>query len=442
MALLDGSDTIFAVASGAGRTAISVIRISGPACRSILKSMVGRIPVARHATLSAIRSPGSTDILDRGLVLWFPGPASFTGEDCIEFQVHGGKAVVASIISALGQMAGLRPSEPGEFTRRAFLNHRLDLTQVEALADLIDSETEHQRRQAIRQLDGALGQHARHWRGQLVRALALIEAEIDFVEEDDAPQQVVDQVCEIVAAVNAEIRGILNKGPVGERLRDGLTVVLAGRPNVGKSSLFNHIAGREAAIVSPLAGTTRDIISVNIDIAGYPVQFFDTAGMRRSKNLIENMGISKAKKAAQDADLVLWLFDSGSKAQSNTIGGNEVWYVKTKSDLGEAVPDLAGWHISSNTGQGVDELLAAIGTFAHERFGGGETHVLTRERHRLALAEVSRALEHIKLDGLDGQLELIGEDLRVALKYLGKLVGEVGVEEILGEIFSTFCIGK
>src|SRR3712207_574234 len=302
-------DTIFATASGYGRAAVSLIRISGPGSRRVLETLAGGLPESRRAVVRTLREPGSGDSLDQALVLWMPGPGSFTGEDQAELHIHGGLATRAAVLRALSSVENCRPAEAGEFTRRAFLNGRMDLSQVEGLADIIDAETEAQRRQAMLQLGGRLGNAAEGWREAILQVLALLEASLDFSDEGDVPEDLEAEILGMIGRVREEIgRALANRS--GERLREGLTVVLAGPPNAGKSTLLNALAQRDVAIVSPIAGTTRDVIEVHCDLGGLPVVVVDTAGLRESADLIEQEGVSRARARAQDADLVLWLVPS------------------------------------------------------------------------------------------------------------------------------------
>ena len=438
-ALMAGpSDTIFAPASGAGRAAVAVVRISGPASGDAVKALVGAVPPARVATVAALRHQG--EILDRALVLWFAGPASFTGEDAAEFQLHGGRAVVAAVVQALAGVPGCRPAEPGEFTRRAFLNNKMDLGAVEGLADLIDAETEVQRRLAMRHLDGALGRWVEALRDDLLSALAVAEGAIDFADEDDLLAGFREQIGAGVSRASAAIGEQLLAGQRGEKLRDGIVVTIAGPPNVGKSTLLNLLAGRDVAIVSARAGTTRDTIEVHLDLDGYAMRLIDTAGLRATDDPIEQDGIARARARARSADLVLWLHDGSHDTAPDVETRGTVWRVATKADLPHGLDGTADFRVSAKTGQGIDALLAALGRFAQEALVGGETALVTRLRHRHALEEAQAYLGRVASGDLD--LELVAEDLRGALRALASLLGEVGVEEVLGTIFARFCIGK
>jgi tRNA modification GTPase len=450
-------DTIFALSSGRPPAAIAVVRISGPRAGDALKALTGKVPEPRKAALARVRDPASGEIIDEALALWFPGPNSETGEDTVELQLHGGRAVIAAVFAALGRIDGLRPAEAGEFTRRAFENGRLDLTAVEGLADLIGAETEAQRRQAYRQMKGLLGQRAETWRARLIDALALVEARIDFSDEADVPENLVEPALKIAASLRDEIAGVLADAGRGERLRDGLVVAIAGPPNAGKSTLLNRIARREAAIVSAIPGTTRDVIEVHLDLDGYPVTLLDTAGIRDSDDPVEREGVRRARQRASEADLVLWVQDAtdgeagdGAKAVSGSV---ETWVVRNKIDL--LANHLKNEHrneyiikhstilfdLSAAAGLGVAELLTHLGQFARS-YLGVEPALLTRERHKSALnsalISISRALQS---DAWERE-EILAEELRAAAQSLGRLVGRVDVEDILDAIFRDFCIGK
>ena len=306
-------DTIFALSSGRGPAAIAVVRISGPSADAALKALIGKVPAPRAAALARVRDPATKETIDQALALWFPAPASETGEDTAELQLHGGRAVIAATLGALSRLPGMRPAEAGEFTRRAFENGKLDLTAVEGLADLVAAETQGQRRQALRQLQGALGNRAEGWRQRLIKALALVEARIDFSDEADVPEDLLGPALAIARELAGEIAAALADGGRGERLREGLTVAIAGPPNAGKSTLLNRLAKREAAIVSPYAGTTRDVIEVHLDLGGWPVTLLDTAGIRDSEDPVELEGVRRARERAQGADLVLWVVDAAEE---------------------------------------------------------------------------------------------------------------------------------
>jgi tRNA modification GTPase len=434
-------DTIYALASGQGRAAIAVLRISGPKVRNIVAALAGKQPEPRRASLVTLTDPMSGAAIDRGLVLFFPGPASFTGEDCAEFHIHGGPAVMAALIRALASFAKTRPAEAGEFTRRAFENGKLDLTEVEGLADLIDAETEAQRRQGLRQAEGGLRQKAEAWRAALLKASALVEAEIDFADEADVAPLARAKLAAILAPIRADLEAALAGAQAGERLRDGLLVVIAGPPNAGKSTLLNALARREAAIVSPIPGTTRDAIEVHLDIAGCPVTLIDTAGLRQSQDAIEEIGITRARAKMEAADLVLWLSEAKSPAPHNLPPTSEVWPILTKTDLYSGQPKGEVIALSAATGENLDLLLTRLAAFARDATGAGEPGLITRERHRKAFEAAAAALQRAD-EGLHGPIEFLAEELRAAIHGLETLIGRVDVETVLGEIFARFCIGK
>ena len=446
------TDTIFALSSGPPPAAIAVIRVSGPAARLALERLSGRVPEPRRAALARIHDPASGTLLDEALVLWFPGPKSETGEDLAELQIHGGRAVIAAVLKALGELPGFRLAEPGEFTRRAFEAGRLDLTAVEGLADLVGAETEAQRRQALGQLRGLLGGRAEGWREKLIEALALVEAGIDFSDEGDVPKELVPKAIEIVRKAETEIAEALAGAGRGERLREGLWVAIAGPPNAGKSTLLNRLARREAAIVSPHAGTTRDVIEVHLDLEGYPVNLLDTAGFNEpSQDPIEREGMRRAKDVMGRADLVLWMTDAretGDSLAEPSLSPVAVrWKVLNKIDLLSAPVAVASapdrFPISATTGAGVEDLVAALVRFAGESFRHSEPALVTRERQRVRLGEVLAALREAIARAEQGAgEELVAEDLRHALVGLGRLTGRVDVEEVLDVIFREFCVGK
>jgi tRNA modification GTPase len=450
-------DTIFALSSGRPPAAIAVVRISGPRARGALEALVGRVPEPRRAAFARLRDPQSGDVIDEGLALWFPAPRSETGEDVAELQVHGGRAVISAVLAALSKLEHFRPAEAGEFTRRAFDNGRLDLTAVEGLADLVSAETQAQRRQAMQQLQGLLRDRAELWRARLIKALALVEAGIDFSDEADVPEDVLRPALEVTRALRQEISDVLAGAERGERLREGLVVVIAGPPNVGKSALLNRLARREAAIVSPFAGTTRDVIEVHLDLHGYPVTVFDTAGIRPTDDPVEQEGVRRARERAQSADLLLWVLDASaeqsgqSAAQRPQAEYNKkpVWNIRNKSDLvvGSAPGKIDGrasvtFLVSALSGEGIDALATALSAFAVEALGSTEPALVTRERQRHTLEETIAALQRAETEGGAGNEDLLAEELRLSARALGRLTGRVDVEEVLDVIFRDFCIGK
>jgi tRNA modification GTPase len=386
-------------------------------------------------------NPGTGEQLDDGLLLWFPAPNSVTGEDVAEFHLHGSRAVLAAVMGVLGRL-GLRLAEPGEFTRRAFLNGKVDLLQAEAIADLVAAETEAQSRQALRQLDGELGSLYRGWCHRLTRTLAHLEAAIDFPDED-LPPEIESGVFGEIEALSSEIERHLADGHRGERLRDGIMVAIIGPPNAGKSSLLNKIAKRDAAITSPVAGTTRDIVEVAVDLAGYPVILADTAGLHDSDDLVEQEGLRRALRRAEEAEIRLFVFDARCPDEARDAAawqGPDTILVANKIDLVPARCDFPSstLPISAVTGEGVDALLSALGERVAQSYRI-EAPVLTRARHRLSLEEAALSLQRALGAALP---ELRAEDLRLALRSLGHITGAVDVEDLLDVIFRDFCIGK
>jgi tRNA modification GTPase len=446
--------TIFALSSGRPPAAIAVVRISGSRARVALEQLTGRVPQPRRATLARVRDPESGDAIDEGLALWFPGPHSETGEDMAELHLHGGRAVIGAVLGVLAKLAGFRHAEAGEFTRRAFENGRLDLTAVEGLADLVAAETEVQRRQAFLHLRGLLGDRAQAWRQRLIEALALVEAGIDFSDEEDVPEQVMTQALDLIGPLADEIEQA-SRGH-GERLREGLRVAIAGPPNAGKSTLFNRLARREAAIVSPFPGTTRDVLEIHVDAGGYPLTVLDTAGIRDPSDPVELEGVKRARAQAASADLVLWVVD-GTAVERHAIAAqmrsrpSAVWLVVNKLDRMRAdqrtkiesqfSAELTVHYISAQAGAGVDELVNSLTGFAQDFFPA-EPALVTRERQRGHLEETVRALREAQNAAAAGREEIIAEHLRLAARALGRLLGRVDVEEVLDVIFRDFCIGK
>ncbi|MGD8354742.1 MAG: tRNA uridine-5-carboxymethylaminomethyl(34) synthesis GTPase MnmE [Methyloceanibacter sp.] len=428
-------ETIVALASGTGTGAVAVIRLSGPRTRVVLENLTKSPPVPREASLRRIGD------IDRGLVLWFPAPASFTGEDMAELQVHGGRAVVKAVVDAVLTIHGTRLAEPGEFARRAFENGKLDLTEVEGLADLVSAETELQRRQALAQSEGGLRRLYEGWRAVLLRAQSMMEAALDFSDEADVAE---DAIAKAGDAVVPLLRDVVDHlaDQTGERLRDGFRVVIAGPPNAGKSSILNALAKRDVAIVSEEAGTTRDVIEVHLDVGGVPVIIADTAGLREGGGAVESEGMRRAISRAQSADLVLWIVD-GPAQESPTppdFASSPVLTVFNKSDLRPAPSHAAGLSISTRTGEGLEALIAALGAQATEGLEPHASSPITRSRHRVELVSVRDALKRFVNHDLDAELR--AEELRVAAHHLGRLTGRIDVEEVLGAIFSEFCIGK
>lgn len=440
--------TIFAPASGIGRAAVGVIRISGPASAAAIQALTGSVALEpRRASLRTLSDPLTGEGIDRGLVLWFPAPHSYTGEDAAELQVTGGRAVLAGVLKALSSIEGLRPAEPGEFAWRAFENRKLDLSQVEGLADLVDAQTQAQRRQALRIAGGALSREADEARMMILDAMARIEAGLDFSDQEDVGEETLAVARERAGAAAERLSDHLRQGERGERLRDGFNVVIAGRPNVGKSTLLNALARRDVAIVSDLPGTTRDSLEVHLELRGLPVTLIDTAGLRDTDDPIEQEGVARARRRAAEADLVLWLDDDDQTGEPETaLSGPTsgkaapVVQIRTKSDLQGRNP-ARGMAISAKTGEGLLELLDVIAAAAEDGLGGADQALIVSARHRAAFAEalahLERAIENESLAP-----EFFAEDLRLAARALERIAGRIDVEEVLGEIFGRLCIGK
>lgn len=426
-------DTIFAQATARGKAGVSVIRVSGPRAWAAGRALAGSLPPPRVAGLRRLSAGG--EFLDEAVVLCFARGASFTDEELVEFQVHGAVATVAAILRALSAMPGLRMAEPGEFTRRALENGRLDLAQVEGLSDLIEAETEAQRKQALKVLTGSVGEIVDRWRADLIRAAALIEATIDFADED-VPVDVTPEVSALIEGVAQAVARELHRVGAAERIREGFEVAIVGRPNVGKSTLLNALAGREAAITSEHAGTTRDVIEVRMDIGGLAVTLLDTAGLRDTEDAVEAIGVKRAVERAEAADLRVFLVEAGDLPLLDPREGDLV--VRAKADLGTG----DGLAVSGKTGRGLDALIRAITDILSARAAGAG--VMTRERHRIALAHAFEALESARLEVSGGpdRAEFAAENLRQAARSLESLVGRVDVEHLLDEIFASFCIGK
>ncbi|MBV9113988.1 MAG: tRNA uridine-5-carboxymethylaminomethyl(34) synthesis GTPase MnmE [Hyphomicrobiales bacterium] len=436
------SDTIFALSSGQGRAGVAVVRLSGPAVRETFRSFGGRIPPERRATLLSLRDPDGGDLIDKGLCLYFQGPRSFTGEDMGEFQVHGGRAVLARLLDALTNSKGLRPAEAGEFTKRAFLAGKRDLVEVEALADVISAETRGQLKLAQRLASGGLSDRVGRWRKELVSTMSLVEAAIDFSDEADVTTDPSVDVAPRVRRVLGEIEEVLDDGGRGERLREGVTVAIAGPPNAGKSTLLNLLARREAAIVSPFAGTTRDVIEVHLDIGDVPVTLVDMAGLREGGDVIEAIGVTRAQERIAKSDLVLWLEPVTESGKAPPPSGANILRLNTKADLACASSTSDALSISAVTGAGLTELHDCLISHVRELAGMDESVLITRARQRTALRNCAEALEGLSSQNGAVAIELQAEHLRGALRALGRLVGSVDVEEVLGEIFASFCIGK
>ena len=431
--------TIFALATPPGRGAIAILRLSGPGTDEALSALGAGDLIPRMASLRTLRHGEA--VLDQALVLRFPGPKSYTGEDCAELHLHGGRAVVEAVSAALIAL-GLRPAEPGEFTRRAFENGRMDLAQAEAVADLIDAETTAQAAQALGQLDGALSQTYGGFRRDLLKALSLVEAEIDFPDEE-VPDNLSRTAGPVLDALIADLRAALADARRGGRVRDGYRIVLIGETNAGKSSLFNALVAREAAIVTPIAGTTRDVLDAELIIGGYAVTLSDTAGLRDSDDPIEAEGVRRARARAEAADLRLWVRGPGDPdGVAATFAKADDLTVFTKTDLGAVPPAHASAiSVSTKTGEGLQALHDWLAARLQADLSGADFPAVTRERHRLRLVEALAAVEGGRR-ALDIAPEMAGDDLRRAADALARVTGAIGVEDVLGEVFSSFCIGK
>lgn len=468
-------DTIFALASAPGKAAIAVVRVSGGATAETVRALAGGgLPAPRQAELRRLTDPESGEEIDRALVLWFPGPESYSGEDVAEFHVHGGRAVVAAVLRVLGAMKDLRPAEAGEFSRRAFEHGKLDLTRAEGIADLVDAETEIQRRQALRQSGGALAALYDGWRQRLLDVRALIEATIDFSDQK-LPDELLDPAAPEIRGIAGEIARHLQDDGWGERLRDGVQVAILGPVNAGKSSLINRLTKRDAAITGPEEGTTRDIIEVRLDLGGWPISLSDSAGLRAAAaeasalGDVEAEGIRRARARADEADLKIVLFDGARwpqiAAEAEPFVDGEALAVVNKCDLLDdqnAAVHIGGVEavkISCKTGAGLDNLLAEIKTYLETRYHPSASPLLTRPRHRHALEKCLEALERCDIDGAQESAqesaqepaqepaqkpaeELVAEELRLAADALGRITGRVDVEKLLDIIFNDFCIGK
>lgn len=430
-------DTIYALSSGAVPAGVAVIRITGSEAGRVLATLCGALPEPRVATLRTVRSPLDGDAIDKGLALWFPGPRSETGEDMAELQLHGSRAVVEAVFQALAKL-GLRLAGPGEFIRRAFANGKIDLTEVEGLADLIAAETELQRRQAMVQAGGFLARRAEAWRETLIGLRAEIEARLDFSDEEDVAKSLPALVDETLAGLEAEMAAAVDGAAPAERLREGFRVAILGLPNAGKSSLINALARRDVAIVTPEAGTTRDVLEAQLDIGGYPVLVFDTAGLREAGSAAEREGVARARRTAEAADLILWLDDATDPAKPlPPLPDRPVWRLRTKIDLSGDDPGAGMGGVSSVTGAGLADLVERIGAAAADALGRGEALV---SRHRQEQA-IRQALD--ALTAAHGVPEEVRADLlRSAGDAIARLTGRIDVEDVLDRLFAEFCIGK
>jgi tRNA modification GTPase len=441
------NQTIYALSTVYGKSGVAVIRISGDRAFDVIAKMTD-IDVSavqpRYAYFTNIKNP-SGQLLDKSLVICFKAPHSFTGEDIVELQIHGAKAVISSVLDGLSSLDNFRLAEPGEFSKRAFYHNKMDLTEAEGLADLIDAETSEQQKQALRQMEGILKNIYDNWREQLLKVMAYLEAYIDFPDEE-LPKNIIDNLQNTVFKIQNDIENHLSSNNIGERLRDGFRVVILGEPNAGKSSLLNAIAKRDAVIVSDIAGTTRDAIDIHMDINGYPVIFTDTAGLRQTLEAVEKQGIERAYAKAQDADIIICLFDClrNTPQEFENIDKNKIIYVANKIDKADnnhkkTLQNKGYLTISAKYAQGVDVLLNEIGQKIKDKFTANSTEIITRQRYREAL---KNAVSNLKNFNFDKEIELSAEDIRLAAREIGKITGRIEVDEVLDKIFSSFCIGK
>ena len=442
------ADTIYAPASSPQKSGIIVVRVSGKKTPEVITKLKISDLKPRYATITNIYHPRTKDLIDNCIAIYYKTPHSFTGEDILELNIHGSKAVLHHLFDALSSIEKLRFAEPGEFSMRALINGKLDLTQVEGLSDLINSETLEQQKLALKQLSGNLSEVYDSWRQKLLQIMGLIEAHIDFPEED-IPDDLVEKAEKSIKRLNSDIKTYLHDNNVGEKLRDGLYIALLGETNVGKSSLINKLSNRDVAIVSNIEGTTRDVIEVSLDIKGYPVIIADTAGIRESKEIIENEGIKRSLERAKKADCKLIMLDATKEKQPqnilNLIDTNSIVIIN-KIDMNKtysiqsSILKYSPIIISIKTGEGLDLLIKELATFAdHFFYSAKSTPIITRQRHRDLLARCSECLERFSI--LEG-IEFAAEDLRLAASHLGQITNTIDVESILGEIFSNFCIGK
>ena len=443
---MTATDTIFAVSSGTGRSAVAVIRLSGPESSRILASMTGGLPNPRELVLRAISDPSSGEELDKAMVAWLPGPRSFTGEDCAELHLHGSPAVISAVMSTLAHHSRVRPAEAGEFTRRAYLNGKMDLVEVEGLADLLEARTANQRRQAFRQMSGQASSVFESWRHQLLLIRADIEAVVDFVDEPGIAEEAAPGIDARIDGLVAEMAAVLERSATAEIVRDGVRVVLAGLPNTGKSSLLNALARRDAAIVSEIPGTTRDVIEVSLDMHGVPVTLTDTAGLRsEASDEVEREGIRRSRRHVANADVVVWVWslDVPDSIKWGDIRPDLI--VENKSDLQSGLSRndiaIAGLRVSTRSGEGISWLIEHLSELLRQRFGDMESSLLVSSRQTTA---ARRSIRHLNdaLAASSDHLELKAEEVRRASEEIGRLTGKVDVEEWLGQIFSRFCIGK
>ncbi len=439
-------DTVFALASGRGRAGIAVVRLSGPAAFDAVEKLTDKsLPNVRYAAVREIKSIDRSFLIDEAMVLLFKGPHSFTGEDVAEIHLHGGPAIVEALFEQLQSMEGLRPADPGEFTRRAFEHGRMDLTAAEGIGDLVNAETRAQHQQALRQMRGALGDMYSRWREELIGSLAHLEADIDFPDED-LPDGVAGAIRPKIEKLRTEIEAHLADGGRGEKIREGLDVAIIGAPNVGKSSLLNYLAKRDVAIVSDQAGTTRDIVEVHLDLGGFPVTIADTAGIREAEDLVEQEGVRRAVKRAEEADIIISMTADGSSNLAENLdlsAGNYIYYyLKNKVDLDGTEASNDGereFELSVKYDKGVDAFLQKLTEDVVSMLDVSGAPSLTRMRHRHALEECVSSLYRFDMAP---DPELAAEDVRLATRALGRITGRVDVEDILDVVFGDFCIGK
>ncbi len=444
-------ETIFAPSSGTQRSGVCVLRVSGPNAGLVMHELVGGPCLPRQAALRKLREPVSGEPIDQCLVLWFEGPESFTGEDVVELHVHGGRAVIDASLRALGTLDGFRLAEPGEFARRAFENGKLDLSEVEGLADLINAQTEAQRRLAFREADGRVRHLYETWREQLLQCLTYVEADVDFVDEDDVPEDISASIAQPLNLLLKDLELHLADPRQGEVLRNGFRVVLAGLPNVGKSSLLNAIADRDVVIVTETAGTTRDVVEVFMDLGGFPVVLCDTAGLRAAGDEVERIGVKRAEAAVGSADLVVWVGDEHGlwpSDMSHTNDSDAIW-IRNKSDLGTKFesdmqqPPISA-SVCAQTGEGIPKVLSLVQEAAARRLELTEEMGVTRQRHADCVRScVAHIREAVALSShRAGEIELLAEELRLAARSLARVGGQIDVEDVLDRIFGEFCIGK
>lgn len=436
---IEMAETIYSLSSGIGRAGVAIVRVSGPSAGKAIRRMSRLTPVPRKAALASIRHPTTNELIDQAILLWFPGPNSFTGEDVAEFHIHGGRAVVAAMLDGLSSIEGTRPAEPGEFTRRAFANQKLDLTSVEGLADLISADTELQRQQAIGQFSGSVGELGKFWRATLIEAQALIEAHLDFPDEGEIPVDVTGDVHRNLEKLSRSLEQALASRERAEIVRDGAIVLIAGPPNSGKSTLLNRIAARDVAIISEIPGTTRDLIEITVDLRGVPITFIDSAGIRETDDPIERQGIARTRKRADQAHLVLWLSPIIDQATDPKLVHPRLEIIRTKLDLTDEVHGAVG--VSAVTGYGMGDLLDLV----YERVVPSiesEPSALANRRQFECVSAAHGAIDRAqgRLSSLD--LELVVEELRIASRSVEELIGIVSTDDLLDEIFGRFCLGK